>query len=203
MRPTVFSGEALPLYDSGSFEAAEPCDASSPVDAAALRRLVTEHHGFVWRSLVRLGVPRADVDDAVQQVSPSSPAAWPTSQRAPSVRSSTESASVWRRVPAERRRAAARSQMSPWQSASIRPTAPTICSTGARARDARLHLGGDAARLRSVFTLFDKLQQLTMAEIAELLQAAPGSLRACGARARPSPSSASAWKRACGASTRC
>jgi RNA polymerase sigma-70 factor (ECF subfamily) len=32
------------------------------------RELVAEHFDFVWRLLCRLGVPRADVDDAAQQV---------------------------------------------------------------------------------------------------------------------------------------
>lgn len=42
--------------------------ADAPVDPARLRSLVTDHFDFVWRSLVRLGVPRPDADDAVQQV---------------------------------------------------------------------------------------------------------------------------------------
>lgn len=32
------------------------------------RALVDEHFNFIWRSLKRLGVPEADVDDAVQEV---------------------------------------------------------------------------------------------------------------------------------------
>src|SRR5438552_6858122 len=35
---------------------------------ARLRRMVAEHFDFAWRSLVRLGVPTADADDAAQQV---------------------------------------------------------------------------------------------------------------------------------------
>jgi RNA polymerase sigma-70 factor (ECF subfamily) len=38
------------------------------VDSAKLRALREEHFEFLWRSLRRLGVPEADVDDAVQQV---------------------------------------------------------------------------------------------------------------------------------------
>jgi RNA polymerase sigma-70 factor (ECF subfamily) len=48
---------------------AHPEDA--PADAsgrARVQALVTEHFGFVWRSLLRLGVPRADAEDALQQV---------------------------------------------------------------------------------------------------------------------------------------
>src|SRR5690242_17321725 len=36
--------------------------------ASRLRALQEEHFEFLWRSLRRLGVPEADVDDAVQQV---------------------------------------------------------------------------------------------------------------------------------------
>lgn len=36
--------------------------------AGRLAALVAEHSAFVWRSLVRLGVPRADAEDAVQHV---------------------------------------------------------------------------------------------------------------------------------------
>lgn len=40
----------------------------SGAEARRLTAIVTEHSAFVWRSLVRLGVPRADAEDAVQQV---------------------------------------------------------------------------------------------------------------------------------------
>jgi RNA polymerase sigma-70 factor, ECF subfamily len=36
--------------------------------AGRLEAMVAESSAFVWRSLVRLGVPRADAEDAVQQV---------------------------------------------------------------------------------------------------------------------------------------
>src|SRR5262249_41074008 len=42
--------------------------AEPEIDAARLRALVRENHAFVWRSLRRLGVPEADVDDAAQRV---------------------------------------------------------------------------------------------------------------------------------------
>jgi RNA polymerase sigma-70 factor (ECF subfamily) len=38
------------------------------LDTTKLRALKEEHFEFLWRSLRRLGVPEADVDDAVQQV---------------------------------------------------------------------------------------------------------------------------------------
>ena len=89
MKTSVVSSEALRLFpaasvaddraieeDAGEVDPlsdAEPgCSlASAPLSAtqaARLKALVVEHHAFVWRSLVRLGVPRADAEDAVQQV---------------------------------------------------------------------------------------------------------------------------------------
>ena len=35
---------------------------------ADLEAVFREHHGFVWRSLLHLGIPRASVDDALQDV---------------------------------------------------------------------------------------------------------------------------------------
>ncbi|MDB4942997.1 MAG: ECF-family polymerase sigma factor [Labilithrix sp.] len=42
--------------------------AAYPSDAGRLRRLVDDEHGFVWRSIRRLGVRESDVDDGVQKV---------------------------------------------------------------------------------------------------------------------------------------
>ncbi len=43
-------------------------DASTTDAGVRLRSLVVDHFAFVWRALVRLGVPRRDADDATQQV---------------------------------------------------------------------------------------------------------------------------------------
>src|SRR5689334_5862897 len=48
----------------GAGEGAPLADASP----ARLRALVTDNIAFLWRSMIRLGVPRADAEDAVQQV---------------------------------------------------------------------------------------------------------------------------------------
>lgn len=42
--------------------------AQGPAREARFRGLVERHYDFVWRSLRRLGVPAADVDDAAQEV---------------------------------------------------------------------------------------------------------------------------------------
>src|SRR5262249_54425108 len=46
---------------------AAPAEAAVPREERA-RDMVTAHFGFVWRSLLRLGVPRPDAEDALQQV---------------------------------------------------------------------------------------------------------------------------------------
>jgi RNA polymerase sigma-70 factor, ECF subfamily len=42
--------------------------APAPPQAPTLDAVFREHHGFVWRSLFHLGLPRGQVDDAVQDV---------------------------------------------------------------------------------------------------------------------------------------
>src|SRR3954470_14140087 len=60
MKPDVSGTASLALAQTS------PGDAAA--GAARVRALVTENFDFVWRSLVRLGVPRADAEDALQQV---------------------------------------------------------------------------------------------------------------------------------------
>src|SRR5450755_3028799 len=49
--------------EAAAVEASEP-----PTAANRSRELVLAHLDFIWRLLKRLGVPEADVDDAVQRV---------------------------------------------------------------------------------------------------------------------------------------
>lgn len=57
-----------PLSHSGASlqDARAPC--LSIADKARLKAMMTTHFNFIWRSLKRLGVPQADVDDCTQQV---------------------------------------------------------------------------------------------------------------------------------------
>src|SRR4051812_25515429 len=58
-------------FEEGRFGAtsgAEPGAAAMGESAATLRLLFDEHFDFIWRSLRRLGVPAAGVDDGAQQV---------------------------------------------------------------------------------------------------------------------------------------
>ena len=58
---TLGEGSFRPRSEAGS-------DVCARDPAERMRMLVIEHFDFVWRLLRRLGVPEADVDDAVQQV---------------------------------------------------------------------------------------------------------------------------------------
>jgi RNA polymerase sigma-70 factor (ECF subfamily) len=66
----VSPGEALSLAElkAPAAPAAPAAPLSSGRAAARLEAIVNEHSAFVWRSLLRLGVARADAEDAVQQV---------------------------------------------------------------------------------------------------------------------------------------
>jgi len=52
--------------NESSVEQVEP--KAAPAAAARITEIFSEHAEFVWRSLRRLGVPAADVDDALQEV---------------------------------------------------------------------------------------------------------------------------------------
>ena len=60
---------------NGRVSGREPAQTTSPMPRPAsagaevrLRAMVGEHFDFIWRSLRRLGVPEAEVDDCAQQV---------------------------------------------------------------------------------------------------------------------------------------
>ncbi|HTJ83528.1 MAG TPA: sigma-70 family RNA polymerase sigma factor [Polyangiaceae bacterium] len=185
MTSSVFGAEALSLSDSGSFEAlvAEPLPERA-ADPAAVRRIVVENHAFVWRSLLRLGVPRADVDDALQHVF------LVVSRRLADVVEGSERAflyGVCLRVASRARRSEARRRevADSGEIERVDPGArPDELLERARAR-ALLDeiLEAMPLDLRSVFTLFE-LEQLTMVEIAELLGVPQGTVASRLRRAR-------------------
>jgi RNA polymerase sigma-70 factor (ECF subfamily) len=57
--------EAAPAEEAPAKETNVPLSAA---EDRRLRAMMTAHFNFIWRSLQRLGVPQADVDDCVQQV---------------------------------------------------------------------------------------------------------------------------------------
>lgn len=152
--------------------------------APGVRALITDNLGFVWRSLVRLGVPRGDADDAVQQVflvaSGKAHTIEPGRERAFLFGVALRIASRVRRTQQRRR------EVLDGESAErLDPAADTEALVD-RAR-ARVELDAilDAMplELRAVFVLFE-LEQVTMAEIAALLDLPAGTVASRLRRAR-------------------
>jgi RNA polymerase sigma-70 factor (ECF subfamily) len=147
---------------------------AAPAAADRLRALVDQHFAFIARSVRRLGVLEADIDDAAQQIflvaANKIGSLAPGSEKAFLYGIAVRVASDARRT---RRRRAAREGVA----AGI-PMAPADTPEEiAHDRQARAMLDDilDAmpVAVRTVFTLFE-LEELTMAEIAALLGTPPG-----------------------------
>jgi RNA polymerase sigma-70 factor (ECF subfamily) len=168
-----------------SVEAAE----ASGVDAAAgqkrLRDVVETHHDFVWRSLRRLGVPGGDVDDAAQRVFLT------VARKLGSIQRGSERSFLFQtalRVAADTRRTQRRRREVAEADEDEEPVDHTLTGEElldlrrARAQLDRI-LDGMSLELRAVFVLFE-LDEMTMAEIAELLGLPPGTVASRLRRAR-------------------
>jgi RNA polymerase sigma-70 factor (ECF subfamily) len=189
----VTRGEALILHGSAADACAPgrpplspaPCDTvDAKADPARLRAIVTEHFDFVWRSLVRLGVPERDADDALQQVfivaSRKLGAIEPGRERGFLFGTALRLAARARRTHQRRREVLDGLQRdeldpAPWPDD--------------RVDTARAHLAAQAMldrmplELRAVFVLFE-LEEMTMAEIAKMLELPPGTVASRLRRAR-------------------
>ena len=175
--------EASPRRGAASPSARGGATSSSASDAR-LRALVTENLAFVWRSLVRLGVPRADAEDAVQQVflvaSRKLASIEPGSERAFLFGAALRIASRARRTQQRRREVL---EAEPHDRLDPTPDPEELLD---RAR-ARAALDGILdtmpLELRAVFVLFN-LEQLTIAEIAALVDLPAGTAASRLRRAR-------------------
>jgi RNA polymerase sigma-70 factor (ECF subfamily) len=152
--------------------------------AARVRALVTESFSFVWRSLVRLGVPRADAEDALQQVflvaAGKIDEIEPGRERAFLFGTALRIASRARRS-AQRRHEVLEGE--PEDRRDSRPDAEELLDRArARAELDRI-LDEMPIELRAVFVLFE-LEQVTMAEIATMLELPPGTVASRLRRAR-------------------
>jgi RNA polymerase sigma-70 factor, ECF subfamily len=154
-------------------------------DGARVRKLVLDHNAFVWRSVVRLGVPRADAEDALQQVF------MVAARRINDIQHGAERSflyGVCLRVASRSRRTHARRREIVGDDAAPEridtSDRPDELLDRARAR-ALLEdiLGTMPIELRSVFTLFE-LEQMTMSEIAELMGIPAGTVASRLRRAR-------------------
>jgi len=153
-------------------------------DPALLRALVTEHFDFVWRSLVRLGVPRADAEDALQQVflvaSRKLRAIEPGRERSFLFGAALRIASRARRTQKRRREVL---YGEPAERQDPGPGADELVDRARGRAELEAILDGMPIELRAVFVLFE-LEQETMAEIAALLELRAGTVASRLRRAR-------------------
>ena len=171
--------DALPLTGLPR-ETARPGDAS----AARLRALVSENIAFLWRSMVRLGVPHADAEDAVQQVflvaSRKLADIEPGSERAYLFGAAFRIAYRARRTQKRRREVL---EAEPQERVDPEPD-PEELLDRAQARAALdAILDTMPLELRAVFVLFE-LEQLTIPEIAPMLELPAGTAASRLRRAR-------------------
>jgi RNA polymerase sigma-70 factor (ECF subfamily) len=172
---------------SGSDVSASEIAASAPDQR--IRHMFDSHYDFVWRSLRRLGVPNAHVDDAAQDVfvvaSRKLAAIEPGRERAYLFGTATRVAADARRSQARRREDAGDPAEAFAHIAASDP-APDALVEQKRAR-ALLDRAIDelAEDVRPVFVLFE-LEGLTMSEIAECLDLPAGTVASRLRRARDS-----------------
>ncbi|MCU0656142.1 MAG: sigma-70 family RNA polymerase sigma factor [Polyangiaceae bacterium] len=154
--------------------------------AERLRRLIEAHFDFVGRSLRRLGVPEADVDDACQQVF------LVVSRKLEEIEESREKSylfGVALRVASDarrgrRRRAAVLSEGEEGAEGVAEEGCPerTLQQRRARAMLDEI-LESMPIELRTVFVLFE-LEEMTMSEIAHTIEVPPGTVASRLRRAR-------------------
>lgn len=167
----------------GEAVASDP-SVSATAPPADIRVLVTENFAFVWRSLVRLGVPRADAEDAVQQVF--LVASRKVSEILPGRERSFLFAIVlriaWRARRTQQRR---REVLDPEPEVRFDPAPdPEQCLDQAQARaELAAILDKMPFELRTVFVLFE-LEQASTQEIAALLAIPKGTVASRLRRAR-------------------
>ncbi len=159
---------------------------ATPVAPVSLRDLVETHLDFIGRSLRRLGVPEADVDDGVQQVfvvaSRHLDAILPGRERSYLFGVALRVASDARR--SRRRRSAVLDDSGHEDDARSHEPSPEALVGEHQAR-ALLDRVLEAIPIepRTVFILFE-LEEMTMAEIAQLLDLPAGTVASRLRRAR-------------------
>jgi RNA polymerase sigma-70 factor (ECF subfamily) len=149
-----------------------------------LERMVAEHAPAVWRFLRRLGIPEADVDDALQEV------ILVAARRIGDIVDGSEKSflmsTAYRIARATRRAHARRAEVSDevLELSEHDAPAPDSILEQKRARELLDEiLNAMPIDLRAVFVLYE-LEALTMAEIADSLELAPGTVASRLRRAR-------------------
>ncbi len=161
------------------------CAMDEAVQAAQFRALVDAHFAFIWRSLRGLGVQHAAVDDAAQQVF------LVALQKLGALTSGSERSFLFGtalKVAATARRAQGRSREvqddeAVEGSADAAPDPEEASSLKEERAMLDAILSGMPIELSTVFVLFE-LEGLTMAEIAGILDLAPGTVASRLRRAR-------------------
>jgi RNA polymerase sigma-70 factor (ECF subfamily) len=152
---------------------------------ARLRELVEGQHDFVWRSVRRLGVPRCDVEDAVQKVF------LVAASKLASIRYGSERSFLFQtalRVASDSRRTQRRRREVMEMDGDEEPASQALSSEELldlrRAREQLDRILDEMPLdLRAVFVLFE-LEEMTMAEIAKVLGLPPGTVASRLRRAR-------------------
>jgi len=150
-----------------------------------LKAAVSAHYEQVWRLLRRLGVAQASVEDAAQQVlivfANRLPDIRPGAERAFMIATATRVAADFRK-----KRVRAREDLDPDAVAAQLSSTPLADELLDRSRARRwldVVLNQMADEQRAVFVLFE-LEEMTMANIAEVLGLAPGTVASRLRRAR-------------------
>ena len=166
---------------------AAPSTAADGNHAQRIRAVVDTEHAFVWRTLRRLGVREADVDDAVQEVFLAlfrhAAEVEPGKERGFLFRACEFTALRARRTLARRREKTEADPVPAETPASDSPD-HALGRTQALARLDRV-LDSLEDELRSVFVLYE-IEELTMNEIAQLLEIPMGTVASRLRRARTS-----------------
>ncbi len=154
------------------------------VDEARLRRLVREHHDFVWRSLRRMGVPESATEDAAQQVF------LVLSRKLADVADESERSFLFGtvvRVASDARRTQARRREVHGTEVEDKPDESPSAEAIVDEKKARAILDdilqSMTEELRAVFVLFE-IEELQASEIAELLGIPAGTVASRLRRAR-------------------
>jgi RNA polymerase sigma-70 factor (ECF subfamily) len=170
------------MFFAGSSEAPAPSLALS--DERRFRQLVGANVDFIWRCLRRMGIPSGDVDDAVQQVflvvASKLESIAPGSERAFLFATASRIAANSRRSVHRRDQAHHQLMQADW---AHDPSQEELTDQlRARALMDRV-LGEMPDDLREVFVLFE-LEELSVAEVAELLSIPLGTVGSRLRRAR-------------------
>ena len=180
----MLATSAADCPESPALPEASPDNARALLDDRQMREVVHAHFDFIWRQLRRLGVPEAAVDDAAQQVF------WVASRKMAPVPPAMQKRFLFAialRVAADDRRARKNQpSFAPVDAIDVADHTPgaeeMLDRRRARGAVDRI-LESMPLEMRAVFVLFE-VEEMTMTEIAELLDVPSGTVASRLRRAR-------------------